>query len=149
MKRFFILIPLALALSGCVTLIPSPLYQKSVSVSGSKDYLFNEAMKWMTKTFVSAKSVVQYSDKEGGLITGNGAINIVDPILTLAGAQSEVAYFSFTMEMKQDSVRFTFYNLYDQSKLFTSEAEIYSFESAQLSPIIQSYVNFVNSDSKF
>jgi hypothetical protein len=41
----------------------------------SQDQIFDRVRVWMTKTFNDSKSVVEYSNKESGIITGKGVTN--------------------------------------------------------------------------
>jgi hypothetical protein len=43
---------------------------KTYDVNGTKDELFLKSNLWMVATFKDAKSVIQYSDKTEGIITG-------------------------------------------------------------------------------
>jgi hypothetical protein len=57
---------------SCVTLntVTNKEYSTEINVDKSKDSLFVECNLWVINNFNSAKSVIQYSDKEYGVIAG-------------------------------------------------------------------------------
>jgi len=61
-------------LSSCVAYqkisYQEPFIKIYEDVPGDKNQLFLKANEWMVKTFNSAESVIQYSDKEEGVIIG-------------------------------------------------------------------------------
>ena len=75
MKKFFIpmFLGLLLILSSCastqVAYTPITL-TKTATVSGSKNEVYVKANLWLVDIFNSAKSVIQFSDKEAGIIKG-------------------------------------------------------------------------------
>mgnify|MGYP002620271209 CR=1 FL=1 len=54
---------------------------KTITISESKDNVFVKSNLWLVDSFVSAKSVLQYSDKEAGVIAGKFTI-MEDPYRT-------------------------------------------------------------------
>ena len=77
MKNLTILLLLNMALlTSCYTYkaitisFSEPIVNKFFDVIGTKDELFLKANLWMVSTFKDAKSVIQYSDKAEGIITG-------------------------------------------------------------------------------
>jgi len=107
MKNFAVLL-IGLFLFSCATTPPGKIigpYQKVLDVSGTKDEVFIKTMKWMTKTFQSAKAVIEYQDKEAGIVTGNGRLDMHNPV--------EQVYLDFvlTVEIKEGKVRLSFENL--------------------------------------
>lgn len=72
MKKLLILSLLAVFASCAVplNLIEHEETKKTISVNDTKENLFVKSNLWLVDSFVSAKSVVQYSDKEAGVIAG-------------------------------------------------------------------------------
>lgn len=94
-----------LLLSGCVTTPPpKPVdpVQKVIEAKGTKAELYTRTMDWMVKNFVSAKSVIQYQDKDAGVITGKGSIKVRD----ILGIQTYLS-FIFKFEIKDGKLRVT------------------------------------------
>lgn len=105
-------------LVGCATMSDSagPVpdqYQKIIPVQKQKDALFNASMLWIAESFRSAKAVVQYSDKESGVISG-----LATATDNFGGIGSTTVEFKFLIEVKNNKARLTFsnyHNLYDNS----------------------------------
>lgn len=50
--------------------------QRIIEVGKTQDQLFVASMDWLTRAFVSSKSVIEYQDKGGGIIVGNGNMDV-------------------------------------------------------------------------
>lgn len=112
MKKLNILLILGLALLlvSCATVKPSEVkgMTKVVDVPGvSKDELFVKASTWMVEAFNSSKSVIQYSDKEAGVIKGKYVIDF--PQLTAQGSCDA----TITIECKDEKCRLIIDDPYD------------------------------------
>ncbi len=61
-----------LLIGSCATMVQVQMEQKTqtIQVEQSKDELYIKANNWMVENFNNAKSVIQFSDKEAGVITG-------------------------------------------------------------------------------
>lgn len=71
--NIIVLVVFVLLLASCTTIKTSEVkgVTKVVEVPGeSKDELFVKASSWMVDAFNSAKNVIQFSDKEAGVIKG-------------------------------------------------------------------------------
>ena len=66
-----------------------------------KDRLFVLANSWAVDTFVSAESVIEYSDKEAGIIKGKYVLSFSEGIYTYT------ARSTITIEVKDGAVRIT------------------------------------------
>src|SRR4030067_1568694 len=102
-------------LCGCMpTLIPSDstTVQRVIEVPGiPKDIIYERSRIWIAKTFRSSKAVIEYENKETGVIIGNGIV-----YYTLsAGFSSAGVPVRFTMkeDIKDGRIRITFDNLYE------------------------------------
>ncbi|WP_121665610.1 DUF4468 domain-containing protein [Mesonia aquimarina] len=71
MKKLLLILPILLLFS-CYTQKTSNIdsLEKSFEVKGSKNELYVKANNWMVENFNDAESVIQFSDKETGNITG-------------------------------------------------------------------------------
>ena len=74
MKKI-LLLPLVLAFVSCgvmgkQTVSELPASKKVIEVDGTKNELYVKANSWMVENFKSAKSVIQFSDKESGTVMG-------------------------------------------------------------------------------
>lgn len=75
MKRFFFVILVVFIMSSCYTLQPVTFTDEEFSkvyddVIGTKNDLYLKANTWMVSFFKDAKSIIQHSDKEQGVIIG-------------------------------------------------------------------------------
>jgi hypothetical protein len=143
-----------LLLIGCASVPPGPPvgpYQRTIEVAGTKDELFIKTMKWMTKTFQSAKSVIQYQDKEAGIVTGNGRIDTNNPVTTV------YLDFVLTIEIKDAKARLTFDNLTTSTIVGaqTTTRPVYEGPGVQeeirkrFDPLVASYIREMSFNSDF
>jgi hypothetical protein len=113
---------LTVVVCGCVSTsepAPSDSYQQIVTLQKDKQEIFNLSMQWMAKSFVSSKAVIEYSDKDTGVIMGNG-IALVD-VGALSG-KSPIK-FMIEIEVKDRKSRLTFSKMKrDYSDLSTGDS---------------------------
>ncbi len=78
------------------TLDGKTTYEDVVSVDSfaNKTELYNRAMIWMAKNYVSANDVIQVSDKEEGRIIGKGTIRI-----DMSGLVERIVYVDHTISI--------------------------------------------------
>lgn len=109
---------------GCVS-PPLPqsenIIQTVIEVDKSKDAIFRLSNEWLVKRFVSAKAVIQYQDKEEGVITGKGR----------RGPNRGDTEFIIKIEAKDKKARITFSDMqnektgnpfYDAASIWNKEA---------------------------
>jgi len=70
MKKIIVLFSIFLVSCGPLQLVQINNVQKVFDVINTKDELYVKANQWMVKRFNNAESVIQFSDKESGTITG-------------------------------------------------------------------------------
>jgi hypothetical protein len=75
MKKIIFIFLVATIATSCytaktVTLSDAPFVKVYDDITGTQDELFLKANEWMISTFKDAKSVIQHSDKEEGVILG-------------------------------------------------------------------------------
>lgn len=98
-------------LSGCAAAMPvkqeDMTYQKVVEISGvAKDVIFEKSKQWIAHTFKSAKAVIEYDNREEGVIIGNGSMERPISAVNISGG----SLISYTMQedIKDGRVRLTF-----------------------------------------
>lgn len=74
------------------------------SVKGSKEELFVKSKTWLTKTFNSAKSVIQVEDKEAGRIIAQGVMKTPHQNMIGYGG-TDNANFTLTIDCKDGKYR--------------------------------------------
>lgn len=79
MKKNVFLISILFVFNACGTLnmvqIEEPVIKVYTDLTDSKDELFVKANDWMIGMFVDASSVIQFSDKEEGILIGKYLMN--------------------------------------------------------------------------
>lgn len=119
--KMFRLVPTSLfvvvLLFGCATAPTAPVadltIQKVIDVPGtSKDQIYDKSRIWIAKNFRSSKVVIEYENKETGVIVGNGIINY--PVSGFMDAISKEGWkvrFTMKEDIKDNKIRVTFENL--------------------------------------
>ena len=75
--KFVVVFACIMVLSGCVTLVTKESFNDLVTVvdvQASRDQIFDRTLHWIATSYVAPKQVIQFSDKENGLITFNGSM---------------------------------------------------------------------------
>jgi Domain of unknown function (DUF4468) with TBP-like fold len=73
----------------------------------TKDVIFTRTLKWIANNFKSAKHVIEYQDKDAGVIVGNGVTDIKAEG-ALLGVNLE---FTINIDIKDYKARYRFINL--------------------------------------
>jgi hypothetical protein len=86
-------------------------YQEVISATGvSADDLYNSTRLWFLDNFKYSKEVIQYENKETGIITGNG--NTSMSIKSVANYIVEnTIFFTVTVEVKEEKFRYKISNI--------------------------------------
>lgn len=101
-------------LSGCGgyarTVTPAQMEtQKVFEVPGlGKDEIFEQSKIWIAKNFKSSKAVIEYENKEKGIIIGNGAVRGY----ANGGLAVFNVFFTLEEEIKDGKVRVTTNNIH-------------------------------------
>ena len=88
MKNYFfvLLFSVSLIFQSCGSYQATPVsvepVSKSFEIEKTKDDLYVSANNWMAETFNDAKSVIQFTDKEAGVVTGK---YLLKPLYTVQG----------------------------------------------------------------
>lgn len=79
--------------------------------STTKNCLYIGALEWMNKTYKSGKSVIQTTDKEGGLIIGKAVTHTL--IYNNMGIKNDGGYFSYTISIycKENKYKYVIENI--------------------------------------
>ena len=147
MKKL-LLLPVLLAFVGCASLMGTktesnlPTQERTLELNGNKNELYVKANTWMVENFKSAKSVIQFSDKESGTVMGR--YYLAD--ISATGNQndnyvSSSAYAVIKLLVKDNAAKIeiapekvtymkgNMYNLYDEQKAKESiDGLLVSFE---------------------
>jgi len=79
--------------------------QETIDTGKLSSEAFDLSMLWMNKRFVSARNVIQYSNREAGMITGK-AVEEVD-----GGGDIIEIWYTITIETKDNRARFSVQNI--------------------------------------
>lgn len=91
------------------------------------DALYTTSRLWFLESFKSSKDVIQYEEREAGIIAGNGNFPMV--IYALGYAVEVRAYFSVRIEVKDNKFRYRIDNIsIDQGESGTYPVETYFSE---------------------
>ena len=120
-------------------------YQKLIETKLAKDDGYSATLKWFAVTFKSAKAVIQVSDKESGLISGNGAI----PNVGFFNAFT--LNFTLTIDLKDDKARMTFTQIAipvtmcsgHDSGVLTTQEELNIYKS-NLDDLVKAYTDYLS-----
>ncbi|WP_026449922.1 DUF4468 domain-containing protein [Aequorivita capsosiphonis] len=154
MKVFFTFLILSITVFSCKA--PQPVVNigtisETMTIEENKDDLYIKSNNWMVETFVSAKSVVQFSDKETGIVTGryllketfkeqNGIkvpINSIYAIIKIQ-VKDNACKISITPEEFYESRSFT------KNNPMNIDESMIRFEIGRL---ISSYKNYIETDN--
>ena len=73
MKKLILLVVCAISVASCVSVktlpTPEPI-SKTLQLTTNKNSNFIKANEWMVKTFGNAQSVIQFTDKDAGIVKG-------------------------------------------------------------------------------
>lgn len=143
MKKYAALFLLAFLFAGCMpAMIPtgSATVQKVIEIPGvSKDVIYERSRIWIAKTFHSSKAVIEYENKETGVIIGNGVANYAvknTGSLLYPNLMVDIP-FRFTMEenIRDEKIRITFTSL---SEGTLESPVIYQVSMDRIRPVLLS-----------
>jgi len=108
MKKIIIAVLAALFAASCATApaVGPTDTERIVEVQKSKNEIFVASMDWIAKTFVSAKAVIEYQDKEAGKIVGHGYA------LVNYGLIPTDTYYTLTIDTKDGKARISIQGVY-------------------------------------
>lgn len=89
---------------------PTPDVSNIIVINGkSKNKIFEESKIWIAKSFKSANSVIQYSDKETGSIIGKGTIKYpCDGVIDCGAFGEDIVNFTIKIDVKENKARVVF-----------------------------------------
>jgi regulation of enolase protein 1 (concanavalin A-like superfamily) len=123
----FLIIFVVFILSGCVTLpikIPEPAAEKIISIPGfKKNQIYEQCKIFIAENFKSAKAVIEYDNKEQGILIGNG--NVKYPCtgsFECSALHDWVITFGMRIDVKDEKIRVSFSRL---TVFFPSSSAIY------------------------
>ena len=151
MKKITILLSLIIGLfvTSCMplktTVVQMDAVSDQVQTEGSKNELYVKANNWMVENFVNAESVIQFTDKESGTVTGKYLLHkiYIAPSTYSAGVDSDI--FSIIKIQVKDGAAKISIDPQDFTEIETSNLTYrklyYSKEKAdlQISTLIDSF----------
>lgn len=95
---------------GCATLPVAKLVPIEYIIETEKppNESFDMTMLWLNNTFVSSKNVIQYANKESGIITTKASERIDYRMAGLSGPYNAYMDYTLTIQFKQSKTRFLF-----------------------------------------
>lgn len=148
---FFCCLGIFLFNSCSVTNIPVQLEPTShiIESGQARDDLFVNANIWLVESFNSAKDVIQFSDKEAGIVMGKYLLQT--PTFSSSGTNPnpEGIYALIKLQVKDGTTRITivpesFFEL--QKSIYLGETFSRQDVQNQINALIQSYTGFVRYD---
>lgn len=108
MKKIVIILGIAALLASCATAPAAgpTATERIIEVQKSKSEIFVASMDWIAKTFVSAKAVIEYQDKEAGKIVGHGSALVNYAVIPAD------THFTFTIDIKDSKARISIQKIY-------------------------------------
>ncbi len=95
------------------------------SIPAKQSVLFTRAQLWVNDNFKSAKNVTQIADKEAGVLTGDGNLDIQTHYtgMGMNALSPDVIKFSFKILVRDGKYRYEFTNISSESlgRLYTSD----------------------------
>lgn len=115
----FLMIASVIALTGCAAMQPVSEADKTIeqiteAPNFTKDQIFTGSKIWIAENFKSAKAVIEYENKEEGVIIGNGSTSYPCSGMEClqAGAATDWKLnFTMRIDAKDNKFRTTFSNL--------------------------------------
>lgn len=85
---------------------------KVIEIPGyAKDKIFSSSKMWIAENFKSAKSVIEYENKDEGVLIGNGVINYPCEGFECVGKGAWTVPFTMKIEVKDQKIRTSFSNI--------------------------------------
>lgn len=133
MKKQVLIVMVVLVLivltTGCVTMATAKTFSEVVEVEGkSSNEIYIAANQWAVETFKSAKSVIQFSDKESGVVSGRYATS------GMIGLAPATIYSVINIEVKDGRYRLTISDPYYETTMQYASSGVVN-QSAPLSKL--------------
>jgi hypothetical protein len=115
-NKIWILVVAALMQVGCAGMQPitdaERTFDAIFEVPGfTKDQIFNSTKIWIAENFHSAKAVLEFENKEQGVLIGNGSIKYPCSGLECLAKDDWSIPFTMRVDMKDGKFKLTFSNL--------------------------------------
>ena len=103
--------------TGCAGMQPISEADKTIervveAPNYSKDQIFSATKIWVAENFKSAKSVIEYENKEEGTIIGNGVIAYPCSGMDCLAKSDWKVPFTMRVDMKNEKFKLTFTNMH-------------------------------------
>lgn len=161
MRKILLLILVSTTLMSCggyqqikTTNVSVPPIEEVINLEGSKNDLYVRANKWMVENFNNAKSVIQFSDKEAGVVAGKYLIGTVGSMGTglassYVGPTKDV-FAVITIDVKDNAAKITLTSEPFQtmeSKQLVNYGLTEESLKAQLNDLVTSFENYMKTTS--
>jgi len=113
MKRIIFAFVVSVMLVSCATApaVGPTAPERIIEVQKSKAEIFVASMDWIAKTFMSAKSVIEYQDKEAGKIVGHGSALVNYALIPMD------THFTLTIDAKDGKARISIQGIYFETSV--------------------------------
>jgi len=122
------------------------LSEKIVQLEASKNELYIRANKWMVTNFNNAKSVIQFSDKEGGVVTGKYLMGEYSLFNDSTGSKKKDVFALITIDVKNNAAKISIvpeqFQYFQQSNSKTDDLTEGQVE-LQLTNLLTSFENYM------
>ncbi len=153
MKNVILLFTVYL-LVGCSTakLVTVPPSENVIEVKGTKTNLYIKANEWMVNIFTSAKSVIQFQDKEEGIIVGKYLMHVYPSVGLLMNFPGLEAYAIIKIQVRDSAAKIS---IEPQDTWWYGK---YGFVNYDYSPekakqdidkLIQDFKDYITTDNKW
>lgn len=155
MKKFLLIALTAVFIISCETISGHQTetletYESIFESEGKKDELYLKSNKWMVETFKSSKSVIQFSDKESGMLIGKYIVKPANTVTGLTGdkltRQSEVSAI-ITLQLKDNRAKISIapndYEVVPNAQGITPKQDIID----RIEYLINNYEYYLKNDS--
>ena len=114
--KYLVTLGIIAILSGCAGMAgipPVTSIDRVFEIKGSsKDTIYESTKMWIAENFKSAKAVIEYEDKKGGTIIGNGSIKYpCSDMLDCTVKDDWRVLFTMRVDVKDTKIRLTFTNI--------------------------------------
>jgi len=160
-----IVLSILLLLSGCATFTPITYSDysssKEIVIDVDKNEAFVIANSWMVETFNDAESVIQFSDKEAGIIKGKylmrGTLRTVTGLYGTTSTSDSRVYAIITIQVKEGLTKISI-NPQGEGTYYIADENSAMYQSVGLSPdgmnevidgLMNEYEDYIKSYNKW
>lgn len=146
------ILTIATLLTSCspAKLISVEPINKNFQISGTQDQLYIKANNWMVENFVNAESVIQFSDKKAGIVTGKYLLKRY-PVADGLYGYEQLVYAIIKIQVKEGATKISIdpEDFKEGNNAYASMKYKYNKEIAtqQITDLITNYENYMRTDT--